>query len=93
MKRSRDSLRTNGKMEVRIMDKTNLEKMLEEWVADPTPERIESWRYEICTTLSSIRHDLLPSEKTYEASEALVRHAIKELKYLIEICEEALKDE
>jgi hypothetical protein len=71
----------------------SLEKMLEEWKADPTPEKVESWRYEICTTLSRIRSDLLPSEKTYETSERLVRDAIKELKYLIEICEEVLKDE
>jgi hypothetical protein len=71
----------------------SLEKMLEEWKADPTPEKVESWRYEICTTLSRIRSDLLPSEKTYETSERLVKDAIKELKYLIEICEEVLKDE
>ena len=68
----------------------NLERMLAEWKEDPTPE---SWRYEICTTLSSIRSDLLPSEKTYETSETLVRDAIKQLKYLVEICEEVLKDE
>ena len=71
----------------------SLEKMLEEWKADPTPEKIESWRYEICTTLSRIRSNLLPSEKTYETSERLVKDAIKELKYLIEICEGVLKDE
>ena len=77
------------------MNKTNLEKMLEEWKADPTPERIESWRFEICTSISRIRSDLLPNTtgETYETSERLVRDAIKELKYLIEICEEVLKDE
>jgi len=73
----------------------NLERMLAEWKEDPTPERVESWRFEICTTLSSIRSDLLPNTtgETYETSETLVRDAIKQLKYLVEICEEVLKDE
>ena len=77
------------------MNKTNLEKMLDEQKEDLTPEKIESWRFEICSALSRIRSDLLPNTtgETYETSERLVKDAIKELKYLIEICEEVLKDE
>ncbi len=73
----------------------NLEKMLAEWKEDPTPERIESWRFEICTSISRIRSNLLPNTtgETYETSETLVRDAIRELRYLVEICEEVLKDE
>ena len=72
----------------------NLEKMIEEWKDDPTPEKVESWKFEICTALSCVRSDLLPNTvgETYETSARLVKNAIRELKYLIEICEEVLKD-